>query len=446
MSLIELGKGVMLQGNKNLKYICASQEKEDFNRKFSFNSKCLIGKRYGTAFQIKADDDLEVIDPTMIDEHAEEFMISESHKDDNETKDNRNIEDIADSQNQKLSKEDIMSLQEEGVTGKEIIQELIENSSTFNERSEFSKAKYLQKKKKKYVPQFLALKPTARLLSQMYYFKNPLKILDVRPDTLGQILTWSNIHSASKVLVFENCQGLIAGAVLERLGTDGKLIQLYKSSFPVRLIMEQFNFSVTCLDENVCSLPLDKIEMLGTLFQNGKSDNEILEMMLGKNAFQLNVKNGRNVVTEEISVKPKSENVPEGRKRKFEKYKKRQLDVNRVSFVSKSQRLKESQQALSHLRTNDINSLIIVSKYHPRNVLIALLKLLPPSCPFVVYFPHKEPLMECYVALRELNVAINIELTESWFRNIQVLPNRTHPENVMSASGGYILHGIKIAK
>ena len=64
-----------------------------------------------------------------------------------ETRDNRNIVDS--STHQKLSKEEIMSLRGEGKAGDEIIKQLVENSATFEDRTEFSKAKYLKKKKKK---------------------------------------------------------------------------------------------------------------------------------------------------------------------------------------------------------------------------------------------------------------------------------------------------------
>lgn len=40
--------------------------------------------------------------------------------------------------------------------------------------------------------------------------------------------------------------------------------------------------------------------------------------------------------------------------------------------------------------------------------------------------------------------AISIEIRESWFRDYQVLPMRTHPEMKMHGSSGYILSAIKV--
>lgn len=445
----------MLKGKDNLKYICVSEKNEAFNRKFNFDCRHLIGKKYGSAYRIVNRGDLEVIDAVEVEQEGDDMFLDTQEE--TTKKDNRNIEDhkqLSEEHNQKLSKEDIQSMEKEGISGNEIIQELVENSSTFNERTEYSKAKYVQKKKKKYVPQFLVLRPSARLLAEMYFFKNPGKVLEIRPDTLAQMLVRSNIQADSNVLVFENCQGLICGAALERLGDRGKLVQLYTSTFPVRIIMEQFNFTEIQMTKNVCSLSIDKLGMLEKMFKLGKDDDEIIEIMLGKTALDFTSKEEENTNPQELDEKSSDTKADDqnsngtSKKRKFDKRKGKghtqQSETDRVAYISKEKRAEESRNALSILRSKSVNSLIIASKYHPKNVLVTLLAYLPPSSPFVVYFQYKEPLMECCVILREMKVAACLEVTESWQRNIQVLPNRTHPQNMMSGSSGYLLHGVKI--
>lgn len=49
----------------------------------------------------------------------------------------------------------------------------------------------------------------------MFYYS------DLRPDALSQILTLANVRAYSKLVVMEQCQGLVTGAVLDRMG--GKL-------------------------------------------------------------------------------------------------------------------------------------------------------------------------------------------------------------------------------
>ena len=298
------------------------------------------------------------------------------------------------------------------------------------------------------------LKPTARLLTELYFFKNPMKILELRPDSLAQILTWINVQAGSKVLLIENCQGLIAGAIMERLGSSGNLVQLYQGSFPVRIIMEQFNFAASDTQQVLSSFPLENIGALSHMFGIGKSNEDLVEHVFGKKVAEVNVIVDRNGARDE-SVEPKIDDKISSQCQKsednydfkLERGKRKHNDdghINRITYLTKEQRRRECLSALNNLRENDFDSLVIVSKYHPKALLLSLLEFLPRGCAFVVYYTHQEPLMECCVTLREMNVATNLELTESYFRNIQVLSKRTHPGIVMSATGGYILRGIKV--
>ncbi|KAL3822966.1 hypothetical protein ACHAXA_011681 [Cyclostephanos tholiformis] len=154
------------------------------------------------------------------------------------------------------------------------------------------------------------------------------------------------------------------------------------------------------------------------------------------------------------------------------------------------------------------DSLIIASKYDPTATLFRLLPYLAPSCPFVVYHEFLEPLLHTFHALQNYhvpttpsegeggdddddivrengkingdiaddddddneksttddatrlrrkkktttttpmmlrrNIAINLRLTDTWFREYQVLDGRTHPNMTMSQNGGYLLTGTKL--
>jgi len=46
--------------------------------------------------------------------------------------------------------------------------------------------------------------------------------------------------------------------------------------------------------------------------------------------------------------------------------------------------------------------------------------------------------------MQQRNIAINLRLTDTWFREYQVLEGRTHPNMAMTQSGGYILMGTKL--
>lgn len=49
-----------------------------------------------------------------------------------------------------------------------------------------------------------------------------------------------------------------------------------------------------------------------------------------------------------------------------------------------------------------------------------------------------------FATLQKMEAIIDLQLNETWTRENQVLPGRTHPEMNMSACSGYLLSGIKI--
>ena len=104
----------------------------------------------------------------------------------------------------------------------------------------------------------------------------------------------------------------------------------------------------------------------------------------------------------------------------------------------------ESSKSYDLIKQKKMDGLIIAAKQHPTSILLHLIKYLAPSRPFVVFSSYKEPLMDAYFAVKETGKAVLVTLAETWLRNYQVLPDRTHPEVLMSGGGGYILSGIVV--
>ena len=48
---------------------------------------------------------------------------------------------------------------------------------------------------------------------------------DLRLDTLSQILTMSNVRAHCRVMVVESCQGMVVGALLERMGGKHNILR-----------------------------------------------------------------------------------------------------------------------------------------------------------------------------------------------------------------------------
>lgn len=112
----------------------------------------------------------------MILEPAENVVeLKEIIKDLGSGESNKEIWD--DGTSQQLKKEDIEQLRGQGLTGTEIVSQLVENSKTFQIKTEFSQEKYLNKKEEKYSEWLEVLKPNIRHLAKCFYSQDPMKIL-----------------------------------------------------------------------------------------------------------------------------------------------------------------------------------------------------------------------------------------------------------------------------
>lgn len=89
-------------------------------------------------------------------------------------------------------------------------------------------------------------------------------------------------------------------------------------------------------------------------------------------------------------------------------------------------------------------SLIVVGNFDPRETLMTAMPLLAPCANFAVHSRFQEPLADCYWRLYRGSMACNMQLSSSFYRVHQVLPNRTHPLMQMDGAGGYVLTGTSL--
>ncbi|XP_076872923.1 tRNA (adenine(58)-N(1))-methyltransferase non-catalytic subunit TRM6 isoform X1 [Brachyhypopomus gauderio] len=393
-----------------------------------------VGELYGSTFEVNAGAKLSLRKTNNSGSSAETKEAG---------LDNRHIVD--DGKSQKLTRDDIESLKEQGLKGQEIVQQLIDNSTTFRDKTEFAQEKYIKKKKKKYENSITVLKPTSRILAMMYHGREPGKVCHLRCDTLAQLLTLGNIHAGSKVIVFETCAGLVLGSVMERMGGYGSVIQMYPGGGPVRAATDSFGFP-SHFHDTLHEFPLCKLSALlsGTLNTeekdpDGQSDGRPGERVTSS---QLSSGGGEEASSEPQKMEVCAEQATDKDKERMERLREQKAQEKRVKMEEKRKRLCA---AAALLKGRDADGLVIASRFHPCPVLLGLLKFVAPSRPFVVYCQYREPLIECYTKLREQGGAINLRLTDTWSRHYQVLPNRTHPKLLMSGGGGYVLSGTTVA-
>ena len=338
---------------------------------------------------------------------------------------------------QTMTQKQLMQMKHSGqYSGSTIVQCLVENSATFEKKTEFSKAKYLARKTKKYQQRCRLVRCTGATVAEAMFLKNPRMVLNLREDSLAQMLSYANVYAGSQVLIMESCMGIITGAVAQRMGGYGKIISVYTAQQPAWSDMiKKFNLSFA---ENHSikwihsgDIFADETETAKTGESNpGKDDKEEIDIELRE----------RRELQWPCPLQDHTRNHLAKMTSSFEQ----------ADFLSK--RCNRFARKLTRHTTAEVkrflhsqsDSLIVACKYDPTETLIQLLPYLAASCPFVIFCEHMEPLVECFRELQKQDLAINLRLTDTWLREYQVLPGRTHPNMTMSQSGGFLLSGIKL--
>ena len=413
--------------------------------------------------------------------------------------DNRNL--IDDNTSQTLTQTQVHTLLSTQTPGSTIVAALISNSSTFSSKTAFSQAKYVKRKQLKYQPRCRIVRITPSTLCSAMHLRDARKISNLREDTLGQLLSNANICAGQRVLVVDTAvQGIITASCVRRMGGYGSVLSLYCGQQPGYLdVVNRMNFTVMekqCLkwiafgevfadyEEKKRQMEgMAKDEVSGEVVDVEKRDRELIEWPAPlqdhtRRYLTEDVKNERKVseflakrssrFTRKLTRNSMLElrELVDGCRDVEESY---NIDASPTTSSNIIEESKEADGAMVIDDDTDIpqdvrqcDSLIIATKYDPTATLLRLLPHLAPSCPFVIYHEFLEPLLDTFRTLqnyyvvenqedgnevpmmRRRNIAINLRLTDTWFREFQVLEGRTHPNMSISQNGGYILLGTKL--
>ncbi|CAH1435456.1 unnamed protein product [Lactuca virosa] len=382
----------------------------------------LIGCPFGSLFQVENGANgpsLARIISTAADNNAEDKKECDIKE---ESRDNRAL--IDNNTAQTLTGEDIEGMRRQGASGNAIVEALIANSATFENKTSFSQEKYRLKKQKKYAPKVLLRRPFARSICDTYFKKYPARIGFLRVDTLSLLLSFANVSAHSDVLVVDMIGGLITGAVAERLGGTGYVCNTYRGDSPYSIeIVRIFNFNDE-INKRIVRLSLDELSNNG----DWKEDEMMLQSANDSNVDNPS-SNQSDVVLESLSLEVGS------------------MEESVASKVYKAVKPGEKapQDAIKSWKENGFSSLIIAAPdVDAWSIVKEVLPFLSFSAPFVIYHQYLQPLATCMHNLQVEKMAIGLQITEPWLREYQVLPSRTHPHMQMSACGGYILSGTKI--
>lgn len=403
--------------------------------KRSYSTSILVGLPYGTVLELNKQSGLVPLEEGEdVLPDFDELMQDDSDNDNfdkvhNEEKDNRHLVD--DNTSQAITAQEVHKMKDDpSLCGSKIVKTIVKNSASFNTKTSFSKAKYIKKKQMKYQPRCRLVRCTSSSICQALYLKDPRKIMNLREDALAQILSYSNLSAGSKVLCFETTMGIVTGACAQRMGGYGIIHSIYTGHAPSFIDMiARFNLSF---------VEHSSIQWVhaGYLFHEKDHPKEELK------GEDLDLAERNKLVwpcplqrhTEDYLLSIESEK----KQREF-------LQRRCGRFARKLTRPTPDENAMSVMDSGKkCDSLIIASSYDPISTLFALLPYLETSCPFVIFCEYMEPLFECFQKLQDEKLAINLRLSDTWMREYQILPNRTHPNMNMSQNGGFILTGVKL--
>ncbi|XP_076463840.1 tRNA (adenine(58)-N(1))-methyltransferase non-catalytic subunit TRM6-like [Babylonia areolata] len=466
------GHHVVFQTDDKSKVFQVNKARNIFFEKTKLKGQDIIGQQYGTLFEVQHG--------KLVVATSSENGASGSSDVAKSGKDNRDLVDSG--ENQKLTQEEIMKMKEEGLSGQDIVEKLVEQSETFKTKTEFSQEKYIKKKKKKHMLVFRILHPSSRLLLDTFKH-SPSKICNLRADSLSQLLCYSNVMSGSTVAVVESCHGLVLGTVMERMGGCGRVIHLFPGNDMNRHVVSEFNFPEDQM-KTLLEFPLNKLASLedGTLLSaedpSDRTDAVVNTSEAGDAVPKVESSGDTTKQQDDKSAQPEStasamevdkdndgEPAPdekedeegddpldkiteakvEGKEKSNTRQKRGKPRNNPAEQAAKRQlRAERLREAATILSDKNLDSLIIATKYDCVAILMRLLPYVAPSRPVVVFCQHKEPLVECFTKVKESGCGIQLKLSESWYREYQVLPSRTHPLMSMSGTGGYLLSFIRV--
>uniref|UniRef100_A0A803KVA5 tRNA (adenine(58)-N(1))-methyltransferase non-catalytic subunit TRM6 n=1 Tax=Chenopodium quinoa TaxID=63459 RepID=A0A803KVA5_CHEQI len=362
--------------------------------KKNFSLQPIVGCPFGSSFRVDNGKDgpyLSRVVPS--EEEGGNNVQEEENVTGEELRDNRALVDNNTAQS--LTGEDIDEMRRQGATGEQIVEALIANSTTFENKTSFSQEKYRLRKQKKYAPKVLVRRPFVRSICDAYFRKYPARIGCLRSDSLALLLSMANVTAHSDVLVVDMVGGIVTGAVAERLGGTGYVCNMHLGVTPHSLeIVRIFNFNndtckriVRCCLNDLCP------------GQNGSHVQN--ENMASDSGNQL------DVTEEDVSLEENKTSVDTSNK-----------TGKRDPTTCKAIKAGEvaSEELIDSWKEKGFSSLIIAAP--EQDVWGILQKLLPHlsySASFAIYHQY-----------------------------LQVLPSRTHPHMQMSAFGGYILSGTKI--
>lgn len=397
-----------------------------------------IGYKYGSSFIVDKNNNIQYISDSILQQTISSIQqtIADKTNQLNFVSSNNNSYLSSSHDNKQLLKQNDILLLQDGTAEStiNIIKQLIQNSTTHNDKTEFSQEKYINNKLIKHMRLFTIYKPNIRYLAETYYAREPRKINYIRPDGLALLTNHVYNNHNQTTLCIDHYNGLVLTDIAVKHAGHGTIINVYDTHIPRYDTFSRLGLS-DAYTNNIVHIPMQQLYKIRFDY---KPDNN-------NTGDSMNVDNNNTNNTTDDTTTTLAQSTIERRQRQQKK---------REHF----------ERAKQILQSKSIDSIVISSKY---NYITLMKELLPYLCSggvFALHHTHIEMPSQtydfCKFQLSSKNSSINkdirntqyntecinVELFDSFMREYQVLPNRTHPDVNRSGGMGYILTGTKIQK
>ena len=355
---------------------------------------------------------------------------------------NANIVDTNTAQG--LQKGDIAAMRKEGATADDVVAALVAQSATFAEKSAYAQAKYIKKKREKYRDiDVLMLRPTAKMVADAYYAKSPLKVQGLRAETVAHMLSLANVQAGARVLAVDHARGLLCAAAMERMGGHGAVCAVSAGGMEQSIdAVRNFNFSreeAAVLTRATLAV-LEGTEEPPERRRKARAEGDSTEGAAGaqqaceaeggaQGGAQGGAADGQSAGGSQGAALVTDEADDDG-------------EGSELPKVGSLLQRRATAAETSALREAGFTSVLVAAQaLDPTALAKRLLPLCAPSAAIVFYAQYPQALAELMHWLTTEHMAVSLSLSETWVREQQVLPKRTHPVMSVQHVGGFVLSG-----
>jgi tRNA (adenine-N(1)-)-methyltransferase non-catalytic subunit len=317
----------------------------------SFNANDILNKPFGLTFEILQDKTLRVLPPddvTQLFTAQEDLTSNQYHLD-------------GGLDNQLYTQEDIEAMKlDEDQSSRDIAAAVVRGNKTYEEKSEFAKEKYRSRTNQKFLKAFTPLRASMKTIYEHFFQKDPSKIMYLRTDTLALLLSTGVVREGGQYLVIDDIGGMLVGAILERMGDEGKVLVLHENQMPTLETLKYCSTipPVSQLQSSEQLLNLDFIQA----FCPGEDEEEKELASLSDDKYQARLE--------------------------------RRAWRDHIKTVSRNLFYERNFDSYIAILKNANCSLMMTTNFSPKQLLCLLLPHVKPGSPFVLYCPFREVLVE----------------------------------------------------